>query len=90
MNFDLVSVDPAERIGPMTINFPPDGPPSPEVGSIVRLTGHFDDPAAADCSVAPGEPPVPRDDTVAVLYCRARFVVETHEVLGTDESFPFG
>jgi hypothetical protein len=49
---------------------------------------HFDDPAAAECTVAPGDPPVARDQRTAQLYCRARFVVESLEVLGTDEDFP--
>ena len=90
MNFDLLSVDANQRMGPMTLNFPPDGPERPEAGTIVRVTGHFDDPAAAECTVAPGDPPVARDQRTAQLYCRARFVVESIEVLGTDEDFPLG
>ena len=87
--FDLLSVDPQERIGPFVIYFPP------EVerlsgGEIVRLTGHFDDPAATGCVVSPGDPPAEIDERTAVLYCRERFVVESVEILGTDEGFPFG
>lgn len=90
INVDPLSIDASQRMGPMTLSFPPDGPERPEAASIIRVTGHFDDPAAAECTVAPGDPPVARDQRTAQLYCRARFVVESFEVLGTDEDFPFG
>jgi hypothetical protein len=68
-------------------------PPDVEVGeaaSIRRVTGHFDDPRAAECVIAPGEPPGELDATTTLYDCRARFVIESYEVLGTDEDFPFG
>ena len=86
--FDLISVDPNERIGPFSVRFAPEGPERPEPASILRVTGHFDDPAAADCVVEPLGGPV--DETVAEIYCRSHFVVESFEVLGVDEDFPFG
>ena len=69
----------------------PDGPERPEAASILRVTGHFDDAAAAGCTVAPGEPePIELEAPIGELYCRSHFVVEGYEVLGTDEDFPFG
>lgn len=90
LNFAVVSVDPNERMGPFALRFPPDGVAMPDPGSIVSVTGHFDDGAAAGCEVAPGEEPTPIKAEVAVLYCREQFVVESLEVTGTDPDFPFG
>jgi hypothetical protein len=89
MNFDLLSVEPQDRIGPFALRFPPDIE-RPEAASILRVTGHFDDPASAECVYEPGDPPNPIDATSARFYCRTQFVVESIEVLGTDEDFPFG
>ena len=52
MNYDLLSVDPSEHLGPFMTYWSPDGPERPDAGSIVRITGHFDDPAAEGCRVA--------------------------------------
>jgi hypothetical protein len=60
----------------------------PMAGAWLRLTGHFDDPAARRC----GE--VPQEGAEAwwfgreadVLYCRWTFVVTEVEVLGRDRS----
>jgi hypothetical protein len=89
-NVDIISVDPTDRLGPFALRFPPDGVEVPDAASIVRVTGHFDDDAAGDCSVALGEPPAPVDAQAADLYCREQFVVESLEVTGTDPDFPFG
>ncbi|MEO8247039.1 MAG: hypothetical protein ABI622_07975 [Chloroflexota bacterium] len=85
-----ISVDPATRIGPLAALLKPEGPAPPANGSIVRVTAHFDDPAAAGCVVAPGDPPEPIDSRTAALYCRERMVVDTLEVTGTDPGFPTG
>lgn len=63
----------------------PDSPPSPAldfpVGTIIRVEGHFDDPAARECvALAPpsqGPPPTPSalDHAMAVMRCRSEFVV---------------
>ena len=90
LNVQLLSVDPSTRVGPFTLHFPPGGVEAPEPASIVRVTGHFDDAAAADCSVSPGEPAEPVSAETAELYCREQFVVESIEVTGTDPDFPFG
>ena len=66
----------------------PTGRPPPTAGQILRVVGHFDDPAAGSCAISPGEPPVPLDPLVAALYCREQFVVESIEVTGTDPDFP--
>ena len=83
-----LSLDPNARIGPFAMRFAPGGPEQPPHGRILRVTGHFDDPNAAGCAVAPGEPPVPLDATVAELFCREQFVVETLEEIGIDPDFP--
>jgi hypothetical protein len=85
-----ISVDPATRIGPLAGLLKPDGPALPANGSIVRVTAHFDDPAATGCVVAPGDPPEPIDSRTAVLFCRERLVVDTLEVTGSDPDFPTG
>lgn len=89
-NFAPLSVDPNVRFGPFDLRFKPDGPAAPAPGSIVRVTGHFDDPAAAACTVAPGDPPSPIDSATAALWCREQFVVDALEVTGTDPDFPLG
>ena len=90
LDFALMSVDASERIGPFAMRFAPEGPEFPEAASILRVTGHFDDPAAAGCVVAPLDAPDGIDEPVAELYCREQFVVESYEVTGVDEDFPFG
>jgi hypothetical protein len=85
-----ISVNPQERIGPFGFRLAPDGPAEPEGGAILRVTGRFDHPAARGCTVAPGDPPEPADAGAAELYCRSMFVVESYEVIGFDENFPFG
>jgi hypothetical protein len=90
MNYDLLSVEPQDRIGPFLLSWSPDGPERPEAGSILRITGHFDDAAASGWVVAPGEPEqIELEEPVGELYCRYHLVVESYEVLGTDEDFPF-
>jgi len=88
INGALLSVDPNARRGPLEMRFAPSGPPQPEHGQILRVVGHFDDPAAVGCTVSPGEPPVPLDARAAELYCREQFVVDSIEVTGTDPDFP--
>lgn len=58
-------------------------------GSIVRVTGHFNDESATTCTITPGPEasPEPVSDEAAEWYCRERFVVETWEVIGTDPAF---
>jgi hypothetical protein len=73
----------------LELRIPPDsGLASPTGGSIARVVGHFDDPAATTCTFD-GAGLVPEIDPVVFeLYCREQFVVESHEVIGTDPDFP--
>lgn len=84
----FLSGDPNARIGPFAMRFAPGGPAQPVHGRILRVVGHFDDPNATGCTVAPGEPPVPLDATAAELFCREQFVVESIEETGIDPDFP--
>ena len=63
-----------------------------QAGSILRVTGHFNDPRAVDCVVAPGDPGQERvaNDLAAEWYCREQFVVDAWEVIGTDPAYPAG
>ena len=70
------------------MRFAPGGPEQPEHGRILRVVGHFDDPNAVGCTVAPGEPPVPLNATAAELFCREQFVVESVEEIGIHPDFP--
>lgn len=83
-----LSGDPNARVGPFAMRFAPGGPAQPVHGRIIRVVGHFDDANAIDCTVAPGEPPVPLDATAAELFCREQFVVESLEEIGIDPDFP--
>jgi hypothetical protein len=50
----------------------------PERGDVLQITGHFDDPAAADCTATtePGFTGPGIDPEFLGLFCRERFVVE--------------
>ena len=61
----------------------------PEDGDVVRVTGHYEDPAATSCRVsvdpafADEQPqPVPPQPALGVLACRATFVWTAYEVIG--------
>jgi hypothetical protein len=84
----FLSGDPNARVGPFAMRFPPGGPAEPPHGRILRVVGHFDDPNAIGCAVAPGEPPVPLIATAAELFCREQFVVDSFEEIGSDPDFP--
>jgi hypothetical protein len=89
MNYEFLNVDPRVRIGPFALHYPM-GIERIPTASIVRVTGHFDDVAAAECLVAPGDPePQPISDVLAELYCSEQFVVDGYEILGVDEDFPY-
>jgi len=77
----------------LMLRFPPDGPNPPNAGRIIRVRGHFDDSASADCSLGEAYPwgdafTFERiGPSVARQLCRQEFVVEREEVLGTDPGF---
>ena len=98
LNFNLLAVFPVtDHVGPFVLHFPPGGPAAPPVASVIRVRGHFDDPAADSCAISVIDPFNPSGDDLvkipaaaAQLACAQQFVVESFEVLGTDPGFVFG
>jgi len=72
-------------VGPLPVRAPPDFE-LPALGSIVRVIGHFSDPASTSCSITTGDPLLV-DAMTAELYCREQFVVDAMEVTGTDPNY---
>jgi hypothetical protein len=75
------------------LRFPREGTGPPTDGSIIRVRGHFDDPAASSCELAFVEPwgdmvPAPAPSSFAEHWCRQMFVVDRYDVIGTDPAFP--
>lgn len=70
------------------VAIPPDVQ-APQDRDIVRATLHLDDPAAETCTYTPdpqGTTPTLDYDPLAVqIYCRERLVLESFEVIGTDD-----
>lgn len=66
----------------------------PQRGDVVRVTGHFEDPAATDCRVAFSDEHFEGDGFVlpnqarTVLDCRATFVWEDYVVTGHEDLGP--
>jgi hypothetical protein len=74
----------------LVLHFPPElGSAGPAHGSMVRVTGHFSDPASTTCVIsdAPGHHGVPVEQVFAEIWCREQFVVESLEVIGSDPDF---
>ena len=93
LEFDFLSVNPSEQLGPLVLHFPPGGPERPAAATIIRATTHVDDPASARCSMhwadlPKGDPGRVVPPATAVLVCRERLVVDSYEILGTDPDFP--
>lgn len=77
--------------GSIVLATPPDVAPIgiEHRGAVLRVTGHFDDARAADCSITP-EPAAgadPPHDEAVEWYCRERFVVDSWEAIGTDPAY---
>lgn len=78
--------------GRIVVVTPPDVPAIGETerGQILRVTGHFNDRRAAECTITPlaaaGPAAAPHPEATE-WYCRSRFVVERWEVIGTDPAF---
>ena len=91
---EQLSVDPPADWAHVILRIRPDGPEKPEQASIVRVIGHFDDPASERCELAVSvdgtEALVRVPERFAVAVCRQEFVLESYEVLGTDPDFPLG
>jgi hypothetical protein len=84
-----------EAVGPLVMRTPEDSSVElPVPGSIVRVTGHFSDPASATCTVVTfiGEQATAVDQRTAELYCREQFVIDSIQVIGTDPNYtdPYG
>lgn len=76
--------DPAADLGSLEVWVDPNHPVVlPRAGTHVAVTGHFDDPAAATCQLAPlvsgGDPPPDPADVVAT--CRRSFVASSIRVI---------
>ena len=77
-----------DQAGVLEMRVAPDsGVEIPAEASIVRVTGHFSDPASTSCKITTGDP-IAVDPRVAELYCREQFVVDSFEVFGIDPDFP--
>jgi hypothetical protein len=77
----------------MVLHVPPDVAElgSEQAGSVLRVTGHFNDPRSTECAITAGEGgEVPANDLAAEWYCRLGFVVESWEVVGTDPDWQGG
>lgn len=76
--------------GSLPIGIPPALASVPlERGDVVRITGHFDDPASATCTATPaGDFESRVDPTFLALFCRERLVVDELEVIGHRELAP--
>jgi len=79
-------------VDPIALAFPPgiSVPAEEDRASIVRVTGHFNDPRAADCfiQVGEGQDVFTVDDAAAEWYCREQFVIDSWEVIGRDDAYP--
>jgi hypothetical protein len=64
---------------------PDSGLALPGPGTIVRATGHFNDPAADDCTMTRfnAENAMEVDPRSAQLYCREQFVLDSYDVVGS-------
>jgi Bacterial SH3 domain len=74
--------------GEVTLRLPPEaGLHFPPLGSILRVTGHFSDPASTACVLKGAYGGAGPDPRIAELYCREQFVVDAYEIIGTDPDF---
>ena len=87
LNFDWLFPDFDSDPRYLELRFEPDSSVDrPPVGSIVRVTGHFNDPASSTCRMSDGEG-ASVDSRTAELLCRERFVIDALDVIGTDPDF---
>jgi hypothetical protein len=75
--------------GTLDMVSPPGGPAVQPRGTIVRVTGHFNDAAASDCVIG-SQPPSDVWDGAASLLCQEQFVITSIEKLGFIELPPLG
>jgi hypothetical protein len=60
----------------------------PPRGDLLRVSGHFDDPASTTCNAVSNFGPSLLDTEFLVLFCRERFVVDAHTVIGHRDLAP--
>ncbi len=60
----------------------------PPRGDILRVSGHFDDPASSTCTAESAFGPSRIDPEYLVLFCRERFVVDEFTVIGHRDLAP--
>jgi hypothetical protein len=86
--FEQLRVRWGDAFQPVGIHFPSSGPAAPKEGSIIRVTLHVDDPAAATCTFTWGmDLPFVVPATTAINWCRERLVVDSYKVLGIDPNY---
>jgi hypothetical protein len=78
-------------VGPIQLAWPAGPRPAEDdYGSILRVTGRFDDPRAADCAFRLGSQDFRVDELAAEWYCREIFVVSSWDIVGRDEAYANG
>lgn len=84
---NAVTTGPDSPIG-LNLRVPPSIAERPPAGAIIRVQGHFDDPRADKCDVAPDPPwgninPRPAPYSFAQYWCRQMFVVDAWSLAGS-------
>ena len=60
----------------------------PSRGTLLQVSGHFDDPASSTCTATASFEPSAVDPDFLVLYCRERFVVDELAAIGHRDLAP--
>jgi hypothetical protein len=79
-------------VGPILLAWAPEAGGAPgagDRGSIIRVTGHFNDRRSPDCAIVVGQgQSFDVEDVSAEFYCRELFVVSSWEIIGRDDAYP--
>ena len=65
-----------------------DGVAWPPRGDLLRVSGHFDDPASLTCTATASFGPSQVDPEFLILFCRERFAVDEFAVIGHRDLAP--
>jgi hypothetical protein len=60
----------------------------PQRGDLLRVSGHFDDPASSTCTATASFSPSLVDPEFLILFCRERFAVDEHTIIGHRDLAP--
>lgn len=60
----------------------------PPRGDVLRVAGHFDDAASSTCTATASFQPSQVDPEFLVLFCRERFAVDEHTIIGHRDLAP--